>query len=247
MHAADRISEALALRGQGLGARRISARTGIPISTIADWINGRVPRTIAKAACPDCGIVETVARDAGPDYVYLLGLYLGDGYIAPHARGVFRMRIKLDERYPDIVRFCETAMQKVAPRNRTSRVTDLGSWIEVGSYSKHWPCLFPQCGPGKKHTRKIELAPWQWELVERHPEQLLRGLIHSDGCRFINTGRGGWEGPRYVFNNKSEDILAIFRRACDLAGVGWTTAPRTVYVSRKSDVALLDTFIGPKT
>ena len=43
-----------------------------------------------------------------------------------------------------------------------------------------------------------------------------------------------------------QDILGIFCDTCDLLGVHWTTAPRTVYVSRKDDVEFLDTFIGPK-
>ena len=67
---------------------------------------------------------------------------------------------------------------------------------------------------------------WQLELVRRTPEHLVRGLIHSDGCRFINTGRGDWRCPRYCFNNLSEDILGIFRDACDLMGLHYTTAPR---------------------
>jgi hypothetical protein len=39
----------------------------------------------------------------------------------------------------------------------------------------------------------VEHIPnWQVELVKRAPEQFLRGLIQSDGCRFENTGRDGW-------------------------------------------------------
>jgi hypothetical protein len=56
-----------------------------------------------------------------------------------------------------------------------------------------------------------------------------------------------WCHARYSFFNYSDDICAIFCHACDLLGVRWTTAPRTVYVSRKADVALLDEFIGPKS
>src|SRR5206468_2364450 len=43
-----------------------------------------------------------------------------------------------------------------------------------------------QAWPGRKHTRKIELVDWQRELTHRHPEALIRGLIHSDGSRVIN-------------------------------------------------------------
>ena len=47
--------------------------------------------------------------------------------------------------------------------------------------------------------------------------------------------------------NKSADIRAIFCAACDLLGLRWTSsANRTIYVSRKDDVALLDLFVGPK-
>lgn len=90
------------------------------------------------------------------------------------------------------------------------------------------------------------LAPWQERSVDLHPELLLRGLIHSDGCRFENTGRGGWRCARYSFSNRSADIRRIFSATCDLIGLRWTTAPHTVYVSRKADVARMDTFIGPK-
>ncbi len=71
-------------------------------------------------------------------------------------------------------------------------------------------------------------------------------MIHSDGCRFINTGRK-WSHARYAFSSRSADIRKIFCDACDLLGVHWTVAPHTVYVSRKDDVAVLDRFIGPKT
>jgi len=106
--------------------------------------------------------------------------------------------------------------------------------------------VFPQHGPGKKHERPIALEQWQTDLVLQDPRWLLRGLIQSDGCRFLNTGRN-WRHARYSFSNYSDDIRAIFCHACDLLGVRWTTAPRTVYVSRKADVALLDEFIGPKS
>ena len=57
--------------------------------------------------------------------------------------------------------------------------TDCASW-------QHWPCLFPQHGPGRKHHRSIVLDDWQNRIVGSDPRQLLRGLIHSDGCRTIN-------------------------------------------------------------
>jgi hypothetical protein len=117
--------------------------------------------------------------------------------------------------------------------------------LEIVSLWKHWPCLFPQHGPGRKHDRKIELTPWQAEMVARHPQQLLRGLIHSDGWRGINpVGRGY---PRYLFTNFSDDIRQIFCRACDLFGVSWRRSRwNTISVARRKSVEKLDAVIGPK-
>lgn len=90
---------------------------------------------------------------------------------------------------------------------------------EVHAYSKRWPCLFPQHGPGKKHTRPIFLADWQQKLAEQWPKQLLKGLIQSDGCRPYSTSQNGWTQPRYVFSNVSTDITSIFCSACDCLGL----------------------------
>jgi hypothetical protein len=53
----------------------------------------------------------------------------------------------------------------------------------------HWPCVFPQHGPGRKHNRKIALEDWQQKIVDRHSGMFLRSLFHSDGSRFVNGNR----------------------------------------------------------
>jgi len=180
--------------------------------------------------------------DRLPDaYGYLLGLYLGDGCISAHPRGVFRLRVVLDAAYPSIVDQAAEAIRQVRPRNAVGRRRREYNDIEVSSYSKAWPCLLPQHGPGKKHERRIVLEPWQNDLARRVPHLLVRGLIHSDGCRFVNTGRDGWRAPRYAFTNLSTDIRGIFIDACVRLGVRSTTSGSTAYVSRKDDVELLDT------
>jgi hypothetical protein len=245
-HPSAAVAMVLELRGQGLGARRISTRTGIPISTVTDWLRGRVPEPQASdpsRACPRCFSVDDLPV---ADYIHLFGLYLGDGCISAHPRGVYKLRIKLDVRYPQIIASCERSMRAVMPRNRVSSISQEGSWTEVYAYSQHWPCLFPQHGPGRKHRREIEIPDWQIPLVKQAPEQFLRGLIESDGCRFENTGRNGWRAPRYSFSNRSEDIRSLFCWGCELLGLHWTEAPYTIYVSRKADVARMDEFIGPK-
>lgn len=258
MHDRATVAEALRLREAGLNNCEIARRTGVSRPTIREWAAGRLPSSFRSSvtdegACSRCGGPTHAFARLGSEYVHLLGLYLGDGSIAEHPRRVHRLRITLDVRYPGIVDECEAAMRTVVPRNRVSRQLRRCNCYEVHAYSKGWPCLFPQHGSGKKHDRHVYLADWQRQLAERWPEELLKGLIQSDGCRFVNSERGGWTHPRYAFSNVSTDITSIFCSACDCLGLRWTAAfPRdeskavAIYVSRKADVAMLDEFVGPK-
>lgn len=144
-------------------------------------------------------------------------------------------------------------MQAVVPDNQVHSLLTRSNCYSVSAYSRAWPCLFPQHGAGPKHTRPIALTDWQQKLAKRWPEQITKGMIQSDGCRFMNTGRGGWRHPRYTFTNVSTDLTSIFCSACDCLGLRWTAsfpkneaAAVSIYVSRKDDVARLDEFVGPK-
>ena len=59
--------------------------------------------------------------------------------------------------------------------------------VDVSMWSKHWPCLIPQHGPGRKHLRAITLEQWQDNIVAPCRRSFLRGLIHSDGARVVAT------------------------------------------------------------
>ncbi len=249
VHNAVTVRAALDLAEAGGSATVIAEEIGVSRSTVRDWLNGRLPQSLLAAphdATPD-------ADELDDSYPYVLGLYLGDGCISRHPRDVFRLRIFLDAKYPGIIEECVAAIQDAVPRNRVWRGAKPSNYtgrpeptcVEVSAYARRWPALFPQHGPGRKHERRIALADWQWAAISKRPEGFLRGLIHSDGCRFMNTGTN-WRSPRYSFANTSEDILRIFCRACDLLDLHYTHAPNTVYVSRKADVAKLDGFIGPK-
>lgn len=241
------VKAALALARGGANASAIGRELGIPRSTVREWLAGRCRRN-GRHADRGCnrGPAGHDLKALPPEYVYLLGLYLGDGCISKHPRNVYRMRITLDVKYPGIIQSAATSMRRVRG-GRVHIYRRPKNCVDVSAYWRCWPCLFPQHGPGKKHERAIVLVGWQQRLVDRWPEQLLRGLIESDGCRFQNTGRCNWSCPRYSFMNKSDGIRSIFCRACEQMGVHWTASGAyTIYVSRKADVARLDEFIGPK-
>lgn len=254
MHDAATIERVLTLVATGRSISSVARWEGLPRATVACWAKGQTPRTFQPGIphCSSCGWPEHDFESPPAEYAYLFGLYLGDGCISAQPRGVYSLRVTLDLRYPAIIEECAASMGAVLPGNRVNRVNGLNpstgkhTYVTVGIYSRMLPCLFPQHGPGMKHTRAIQLADWQKQVIAADPKPFLRGLIHSDGCRFINTGTN-WVHPRYTFSNRSEDILGIFRFVCGLLGVHTTTCPHTVYVSRKDDVAFLDTFIGPKS
>src|SRR2546423_1592911 len=88
---------------------------GIPRGTIRDWAHRDKPPGAngwgGRVAddCPRCGNRDPASLTT-PAYVYLLGLYLGDGCISHHSKGVFILRVSLDNRYPGIIRDCIEAM-----------------------------------------------------------------------------------------------------------------------------------------
>ncbi|MGH2808058.1 MAG: hypothetical protein ACRDKT_12385 [Actinomycetota bacterium] len=260
----EEFEEAMRLVRWGMNDCQISRLTGVPRGTIKDWRHrslrqsDRAPRGPCRLTrawdCPICGRGEIVDEAR---YAYLLGMYLGDGCISFMPSGVFRLRITLDEKYPLIIAECADAITAVRPETemKVAFVQRTGC-IEVSAYWKHWPCVFPQYGKGPKHLRKIALAGWQLSLVERHPRPLIRGLIQSDGSRFMNPVKRQWKAdgptrlyayPRYMFTNASDDIRRIFCDACDAVGIDWRQSnSRTISIARRESVARMDEFVGPK-
>lgn len=151
----------------------------------------------------------------------------------------------MDARYPGIIRDCRLAMESVVIGQRAHELQRKGC-VVVSMYSKHWPCLFPQQGPGRKHDRRIRLEPWQEDIVGREAKQFVRGLIHSDGCRVVADDRGV-KSARYHFSNRSDDIKRLLCAALDGLDIPWTRpCERQIAIYRKEAVARLDRFIGPK-
>ena len=239
---------ALNLHSSGMSLNQVSRATGISRSAIRAWTVRVEPLPGMTAECPvpDGVPLRTIPRT---DYSYLLGLYLGDGCISRLGKGVYSLRIACADAWPGLIDACADALSRVMPTSRVGRTQCTGC-ISVGSYSKHWPCLFPQHGSGPKHARAIGLTPWQQQIVDEHPWPLLRGLIHSDGARVLNrTSRGPkrYEYPRYFFSNKSGDIRRIFTDTLDTLGIDWRQANSlNVSVARRASVALMDEHIGAK-
>lgn len=240
------------LASSGLNNSQIARLTGVSRAAVRDWLRPDSNRHAAPT-CSECGHpLHRFDEQPKTAYAYLLGIYLGDGMIARVGR-CFALRVFMDSHYPSIIAEVRDAMRAVMPANLASVYPHpRHNFVVIASYSKSWPCIIPQHGPGPKHKRKIELADWQAAIVEREPEQFIRGLIHSDGCRVMNrvvvSGKD-YAYSRYFFTQVSKDIIALFCGALDQLGIeyGFSGRGKDVTIHRRESVARLDAFVGPKS
>ena len=215
-----------------------AAICGVAVKTVRRWRRLYQRRGVKRfgerrgatgAPCPRCAGAE-LDREA---YAHLLGWYLGDGHIVHTRSGVYRLEMMSDNRYAGLLDEIAVALARVRPGTVALRRPKPGC-TAVGTTWKHWPCVFPQHGPGRKHERRIELEPWQRGIVTQHPGRFLRGLFHSDGCRITNwtvrkvAGQPKrFEYPRYFFRTSpaTSSSCASGRSICSAsttAGTGQT-------------------------
>jgi hypothetical protein len=235
------------MHAEGVPFTEIHRRLGLSRNTVACWLYNRRSANIKiDKRCPRCDHPCRQIDDPRA-YAYLLGQYLGDGHLLTTQR-VPLLTVTCDLRYPGLIHEVSHAIEACGAR--TVGYQERVGCISVRAHWTHWPCLFPQHGPGVKHLRKIELANWQCEVVAAEPQRFLRGLFHSDGSRFINrVVRNGktYTYPRYTFVNESADIMVMCRRTLDAVSIGWRMCrPNMLSVARREAVARLDEFVGPK-
>lgn len=257
-HIRDRSVVESALRDSDAGMRDAenAEKHGVAVKTIRRWRRlyqrRGLPRGQAHCSvpCPRCDGADL----DGAAYAELFGWYLGDGHITRGRRDVFNLHVFNDLHYTALNAGVAELMRKVKPGGRPHTRLVPGAVVTTVSW-KHWPCLFPQHGPGRKHERVLGMQPWQWAVVEEHPGPFLRGLFHSDGARVNNWAtrivageRKRYDYPRWQFVNASEEILGWCGDALHLSGVAWRrSGPRTISVSTRAGVARLDELIGPKS
>jgi hypothetical protein len=240
---------ALELVALGLNDSEVSRRLGVPRRTVRDWrVPTYVPRTggpRSRSVCLRCWQPTSPVVFTPGDYAELLGLYLGDGHITQMARAQ-RLRLMLDAKYPGIVADAAELIARVVPQNKVGRqFSHQGRMVTLFAYHRHWTCLFPQHGPGKKHDRLIAFEPWQQELIAEAPWSFLRGCIRSDGCFFINR-TGKYEYESYDFANLSREILDLFVATCAQVGVACRVYAKHVRIYRRESVALMLEHVGRK-
>lgn len=245
---------------QGMSKNQLAKLYSVTWSTINNIVIKAENNHLIRCYELNLDWVKANIIDTNPGaYCYVLGMYLGDGYINEmHREGVFRLRISLDNQYPEIIEECHTQLMQLLPDNKVTIVKYNNSNVcDVSCYSKLLPILFPQHGKGLKTDRDVSLTDWQIGYVNQHPKAFLKGLIRSDGCRYTNTVKVKgkiYQYPSYGFTNTSKDIINAFLYVCNLlnlqcvASWGKSKQPNhhdrcSVTITKRKDVEFLDEFM----
>ena len=103
----------------------------------------------------------------------------------------------------------------------------------VNVYSCNLLELFPQHGDGLKYKRDIKLEKFQYDIID--DVQLIKGLIHSDGCLYKANNKG-YISFFYNFTNMSKNIIDILCGSLDNININYKIN------KHKNDVYLLNIY-----
>jgi len=233
------------LKKQGFNNFEISKLLNIPRTTISGWSRKKPNFEKKNKIDPKSYILENKLEKT---YSYILGLYLGDGYINKMPR-THRLRIFNDTKYKDLNIHIMNQLKLLFPKNKVN-IINHGNFLTIYVYSNMITPLFPQNGKGKKHNRKIKLFNWQTDIII--PQYIIMGLIHSDGCYYYRTVNNK-KYFSYDFKNKSRDLHQILQHYCNEIGIRSTSPDDSksgrasaTHIYKNEDVTKLRNLIGNK-
>jgi hypothetical protein len=136
LHPRQVVDEVLRLVAEGWNDCEISRATRVSRTTVRSWRTAGPPGRGSGARKSACPRGDVVPLDE-PAYSYLLGLYLGDGYISRDPR-TYRLRIFQDRRYRHLIALARQAIARV----RRSEIGNVGL-VEAGGMRRQLLLLEP--------------------------------------------------------------------------------------------------------
>lgn len=224
---------------KGESKKYISEKYNISRGTIYYWLKN--PNKKTKLINID-DIFININKQS---YSYILGVYLGDGYIDKISR-TYRLRIALDSRQDLVIKDCIKHLSILFPDNKINfnkvKNTNL---CNISIHSNLLPIIFPHLGKGKKHERDIILTEQQ--ILNINSNYLMKGLFHTDGSFYIAINKY----PRYQFTNMSKDIINMFNDCLLNVGITAKIIQRkngiyNILIQNKKNVKILYYILGEK-
>lgn len=267
----EQYEEVIKLKADGHTVKRIVELTGLTRSCVNNWVNrgskihtgiskcntkvlDKTPIEYLNSLNPNISNEERYST-----YSYLLGLYFGDGCIGRVGRTKCLL-ISLDKKYTKLNEYVKDSFKTLFNKDPgvLDRSIDNGqkcvvNCVVVRHYSVNLGLIFPHEGIGEKHLRKIELQPWQLDILDY--VQFVKGLIHSDGSYYYNKQGKSWN---YNFCNTSSDIFEFCKMGLDVLGISYnwhqkkklgergTALKNHLNIVKQLDVKKLHTLIGDK-
>lgn len=255
------VEQILSNKEQGKSKYQIAKELNITHSTVRYWWNYDFARVAQLAEAQDLKSCQREFEShLGYHYAHLLGLYLGDGYINKHNSSCYKLRITCHAEDSIVINDCMQSMKALFINKVNKWKHTNANCVDVYIYSNDIPKLFPQHGKGRKHERKIALESWQKDIINEHPLLFIKGLMQSDGSRFIRNIENR-SYASYIFCNVSKDIIDILYDVCIGVGLSptiisldnkkykYSRSTNILYrlnFNKRKDVELLDNVIGTK-
>ena len=187
-------------------------------------------------------------------FSYLMGMYLGDGYLYKQGPYTWKLRLACDRKYPSIINEIQQCLTNL---HLSPSICNQQHIDEVYCHGKLLPEMFPTFD-GPKHKNALTLTDWQRAVIDEHPQSFIRGLFHADGSRYIHK-QGQYQYVKYNLTNRSKDLVDLFCSACDTVGIEYKVHPRpfinksgdkhvgwTVTIGKRSEVVKCEQFLGIK-
>jgi hypothetical protein len=232
----------------GFTSKQISKELGVSKSTIDKW---RLKTNIVRYESQD--IIPTLEINNIKDfynalsfynkndtiennkiYSFLLGLYLGDGYISVLPRCI-KISYSMDIKYSDMNNFIILCLTKLF--GKTPCIHDCRDFkkpsncMKIELYDKNLKTIFPHHGIGAKHLRQIQLTPWQNEIID--PGNFIKGLVYSDGAYIVRNTTGQ---KSYEIVNASLDIINIASKYLHELNIHHNIKERTSKISHHAKI-----------
>src|SRR3989344_3288194 len=134
---------------------------------------------------------------------YIVGVALGDGNLSNSNGRAIRLRVTCDMRYLQIQEEIMSALQKILPDNKISKVPRPRNCLDISVHSNKLQGFIPwEVGKGPKDSQNAHVPAWILEQ-EIFTKECLRGLLQTDGSIYHDRG--------YLMINFTNNTLQLCR------------------------------------